>query len=137
MKYIKLFEQEYSMYDIITMTPDNAGKILVKECSKESPNMELIQNIVEHSLVDINWETIGGWTAIMTASWEGHTEIVKLLLERPEIDVNLKDEEWDRTALMLASLNCRTEIVRVLLERPEIRVNLQSKRGETARIRLS
>ena len=102
MKYIKLFEQEYSIYEIIIMTPENAGKVLYDECMKESPDMELIKNILELSPVDVNLQDKGGYTALMWASWKGRTEIVKLLLERPEILVNLQNE-WGLTALMLAS----------------------------------
>ena len=41
----------------------------------------------------MNLQDSGGWTALMFASDSGHTEIVKLLLERPEIDVNLRDNK--------------------------------------------
>ena len=99
MKYLKLFEQEYSIYDIIIMTPEIAGKVLFDECMKESPDMELIKNILELSPVDVNLQNSGGDTALMRASWYGYPQIVKLLLERPETDVNLQTKNgwtaWD------------------------------------------
>ena len=43
-----------SMYDIITMTPNQAKESFVNELKSKSPNEELIQNILEHSVIDIN-----------------------------------------------------------------------------------
>ena len=56
-----------------------------------------------------------------------------MLLERPEILVNLQNSEGF-TALMLASAWGQTKVVKLLLERPEIDVNLQDKWGKTALI---
>ena len=117
MKYIKLFEQEYSIYDIIIMTPEIAGKVLFDECMKESPDMELIKNILELSPVDVNVQKNDGFTALMLASLNGHTEIARMLLERPEIDVNVQTEDGV-TALMRASLNGHTEIENLIQSHP-------------------
>ena len=122
MKYIKLFEQEYSIYDIIIMTPEIAGKVLFDECMKESPDMELIKNILELSPVDVNLQNSGGDTALMRASWYGYPQIVKLLLERPETDVNLQNKSgW--TALMKASWKGRTGIVNLIKAHPSYNSN--------------
>ena len=131
MKYIKLFEQEYSVFDLIAMSPEDAGKVLSEECEKKNPNIELIQNILEFAPVNVNLKDEYGRTALMWASILGHTEIVRMLLQRPEIDVNLQTE-YGSTALMIASANGHTEIVRMLLEKPEILVNLQNSGGMTA-----
>ena len=54
---------------------------------------------------------------LSVACAQKHTEIVRLLLERPECDVNR-----DMT-LRIACDNNHTEIVRLLLERPECDVS--------------
>ena len=59
MKYIKLYEEEnqkpeYSIYEIITMTPGMAGEVLIEEFEKDSPVTELIKNLLQHSQVDVN-----------------------------------------------------------------------------------
>ena len=89
MKYIKLFEQEYSIYDIITMTPENAGKVLFDECEKKEPDMELIQNILELSPVDVNLQNSGGQTALIWASGNGRTEIANLIQSHPNFKETL------------------------------------------------
>ena len=130
MKYIRLFEQEYSMYEIITMTPGMAEEVLGDEIKKENPDFELIKNILDHSQADVNIRDKKGNTKLIMASF-GLTEIVKLLLQHPYIDVNWQNEDgW--TALIMASREGYLEIVRMLLEKPEILVNLQNSGGLTA-----
>ena len=127
-----MIKQEYSMYEIITMTPGMAEEVLIDEMSKTNPDKELIKNLIQHSwLEDVNVQSKNGSTALILASEWGHTEIVRMLLERPEIDVNLQNSGGS-TALMKALWYGRTEIVRTLLKRPEIDVNLQNERGMTA-----
>ncbi len=56
----------------------------------------------------------GGYTALINSAWNGHTGIVKTLLENGA-DVNMgSDSGW--TALMGAALNCYTRTTKVLLD---------------------
>ena len=61
-------------------------------------------------------------------------KIVKILLEHPNVDVNLQDKEgW--TALMMASnsnINSTRETIKILLEHPNIDINLQNRNGMSA-----
>ena len=59
----------------------------------------------------------------MLASIKGHTEIVRMLLEKPEIKVNIHDTEFHRTPLHWASKEGHIEVVRLLLHHPGIDVN--------------
>ena len=136
MKYIKLFEHTYSIYDLITMPEYQAGELLLKEIEKDVPDIQFIKDLFEYSKVYVNWQNSGDSTALMWASINAHTEISRMLLERPEIDVNLQDN-IGMTALIWASGNDQTEIVQMLLERPEILVNLQNEDGSTALMRAS
>ena len=131
MKYIKLFEHTYSVYDMITMPEYQAKELLFTEITGINPDVQFINDLLEYSKFYVNWQNSLGITALIVASDIGNKEIVKLLLERPEIDVNLQDVDGE-TALMIASRMGRTEIARMLLERPEIDVNLQDEDGYTA-----
>ena len=96
-----------------------------------------------------------GVTALMRASWIGHVECVRALLEKADVDqadktgsalmfvslggrvekktdVDSTNKDGRRTALMLASKNGRVECVRALLEKAE--VNWTDKYGNTALI---
>ena len=76
-----------------------------------------------------------GNTALILASKNGHTDIVKLLFQK---GADLENQNKDgSTALMLASDNGHTEIVKILVE-PHIwngaSLNVQDKNGNTALI---
>ena len=58
---------------------------------------------------------VRGLTALMMASANGHTEIVKLLLDKGA-DVNVKNT-YGITALFTASVHGHTEIVKLLLDK--------------------
>ena len=70
-------------------------------------------------------------TALMSAAWKGHLEVVKLLLER-NADVNIQDK-LGRTALISAAWKNYLEVVELLLERNSD-VNIQTVSGQTALI---
>ena len=59
-----------------------------------------------------NEDWING-TALIWASRNGYGEVVKMLLERNDIDVNQGDRDGD-TALLRASWNGRNDIVELL-----------------------
>ena len=61
---------------------------------------------------DLNRKNVGGWSALMYASYIGHDMIVTLLLEAGS-DVNAKNKKG-QTPLMLAA-SCGNESVAILL----------------------
>ena len=63
----------------------------------------------------MNAKNNDGWTALIRASSNGHTETVAMLLEKGA-DVNAKNM-IGRTALISASENGHTKIVAMLLEK--------------------
>ena len=75
--------------------------------------------------------TSDGFTALIAAAYNGHTEIVSALLSRDGINVNAVASRGT-TALMLAAHSGDTEIVSALLSRDEINVNAATSNGNTA-----
>ena len=60
-------------------------------------------------------QTNNGWSALMMASQNGHTEIVEVLLEKgAQVDIQSSTE---KSSLHLASRNGHTKVVRLLLEK--------------------
>ena len=55
------------------------------------------------------------WSALMIASHDGHTEVVKLLLDKGA-QVNMQGKDGG-SALMIASQNGHTEVVKLLLDK--------------------
>jgi ankyrin repeat protein len=57
--------------------------------------------------------TDNGSTALMVASKNGHTDIIRILLNKGA-DVNVMKTNNGATALMMATMNCRADIVELL-----------------------
>ena len=54
-------------------------------------------------------------TPLNWASYQGHVEVVRLLLSQPNIDLNNKDD-WNDSPLGGAKNNNHTEVVQLLTE---------------------
>jgi len=125
MKYIKLFEEHsYSVYELITMSPYKVIDLLMSEIQKGYPDLKLIQDILEYSVVDINSKDSIGQTALMLAAYRGNEKCVELLLNHPGIDVNLQDK-WGWTALMFAAYRRNEKSIELLLSHPGIDITLE------------
>ena len=64
---------------------------------------------------DVNSKDSSGTTALMLAVWYKHNSIVKLLLDQPAVDVNVKSNNVGWTALHIAVLHNNAEGARMLL----------------------
>ena len=85
---------------------------------------------------DVNDKDSIGWTALMRAVWNKHNPILKLLLDQPAVDVNVKDI-WGRTLLHIAAESNNAEGARMLLLHKNISVsaNTTDRDGYTALMR--
>eukprot|EP01083_Nonionella_stella_P193269 713993_1 len=92
----------------------------------ESKDIEAIQNLLSSGLVDVNESDDKGRTALHVAA--GNADIVRLLLEDPNIDVNKPDGEGT-PPLVLAAFKGFTEVVRLLLGSTNIDVNKEDVLG--------
>ena len=97
-------------------------------------NMDNVESNVELLLrqpeIDVNAMNNEGVTALMCASSQGHTEIVRMLLEKGA-EVNAPNVHDGETALMAASESGRAEVVSLLLENGA-NLNATNDDGETA-----
>ena len=80
---------------------------------------------------DVNSADQDKRTALMAAVMAGHGAIVRLLIEQPGIDLNLRDSLHCNTALHHAVLEGQNSILRVLLQQPQLDVNLLNDRGHS------
>ena len=96
---------------------------------------------------DVNDKNSFGWTALMLAVCNSngttplmwavsfkHNSIVKLLLDQPAVDVNVKDK-WGQTALHDAASANNAEGARMLLLHKDISANVIDNDGCTALMR--
>ena len=73
-----------------------------------------------------------GMTALTWAAGRGHEEVVKVLLEREDVEPDQADTKYGRTPLSWAAKNGHDGIVKILLEREDVNPNqLDTLYGQT------
>ena len=85
-------------------------------------------NINKKTELENNIDNSGG-TPLIYAAGFGHTDIVKLLLEQPNININIEDDHGI-SALTAAAMHGHVDIMTILLQRPEIIINRQNNEGK-------
>jgi ankyrin repeat protein len=93
----------------------------------EGGHMAVVEKILRWPGVDLNHEDHEGRTAVDVAAKEGHTEIVSLLLERPELTVDWNDGNRRANPLCLAIASGHVETARRIIERHGNRISVNSK----------
>jgi ankyrin repeat protein len=120
-------KKKTDIFDIMVLTPEEASKMLLEEAKKETPDLQVIEDLLVHTLADVNIKDEWGGTALMYASTSKNIKCVELLLKHPKIDVNLQDNDG-HTALWhtVEEIEGMSSIVKLLLEagaNPDIKHN--------------
>jgi len=122
-------KKKTDIFDIMVLTPEEASKMLLEEAKKETPDLQVIEDLLVHTLADVNIKDEWGWTALMNAAASKNVKCVELLLNRPGIDVNVQDKDgW--TALVGAIEMLDYVSVKLLLE-AGANPNLQDHEGNS------
>lgn len=95
----------------------------------QSGDLKKIENLLP--LVRVNAQNITGKTALIIASFFGRANIVKFLLQAPDININLQDK-LRNTALLAATKIGNINIVQLLLLAPDIDITIQDNTRATA-----
>ena len=134
MKYIKLYEEEnqkpeYSIYEIITMTPGMAEEVLVEQIISRKYDYELIKNLITISQANPNvFDKESYYTILLAMTSAENLELVKEILNHPVIiDIDWTDDRG-MDAIMISIVKNNIEILRELLnyKRSEIDINKKS-----------
>jgi len=95
--------------------------------------VEIMPSVLEMKVWDVNEYDCMGMTALTWASFRGHEEVVKKLLEGEDINPDQQDTEYGRTALLWAAKNGHEGVVKMLLERDDVNPDQQdTEYGRTA-----
>ena len=95
-------------------------------------NLEKVLDLLRRG-ANVNAKDKNGWTALIHASFKGHLEVARILLNHEGVDVNIKSQRgW--TALIWASSQGHVEVVRALLNHNGDDVNATDNKGVTALI---
>jgi ankyrin repeat protein len=97
----------------------------------ENGNLDKLKECIRKG-VDKEAKDKYGWTALHHASFDGHLEIVKYLIEKCHVDKKVKGNNgW--TALHYASEQGHLEIVKYLVEVCHVDTQVDGNNGESAR----
>ena len=93
--------------------------------------MSVIEAIIESGVsFDVNARDLDGDTSLSLAAARGQEAVVRLLIERDDIEVDLKGF-YNRTPLLLAAKNGHEAIVQLLIERDDVDINSKDKSDQT------
>ncbi|KAG0123537.1 ankyrin repeat-containing domain protein [Tuber indicum] len=104
-------------------TPANSGRFLVDAVRMLKD--AIISTLVEAG-IPVNTVSDCGQTPLSAAATNGRVGVVRMLLERPELDPNLADGVRGMTPLMHAVERSHEEVARLLLAHPRTLVTLTS-----------
>jgi len=108
------------------LTPTTAGDSTPLIGASLRGHLSCVRALLEAG-ADVNLADRDGYNALITASENGHIEIVKLLLLQNGINVNMKIPAKGQNSMFRAISNRHVEIVRALLAHPGIDVNARKK----------
>lgn len=115
MKYIKLFENfDFEDWELISKNPYELRDILTSEIESFTPNIKLIEKILDNGTADIDSLTEFNSSPLLAAVSSGNLKIAKMLIDAGA-DINIKDQD-KRTALMCAIVYEEYQMVKFLLE---------------------
>jgi ankyrin repeat protein len=93
---------------------------------------EAFRLLLEYPGVEVNRQDNSGKSALTHAASGGNHEVVRMLLTRGDVQVNVRDAR-KQTPLMHAALWPRgVAVIKILLERDDIKINWQDANGQTA-----
>ena len=92
---------------------------------------EIVAPVLEMKEWDVNAADCMGSTALTWATRRGQFGVVKVLLEREDIDPSIPDTQDGRTPLTLAAENGDERLVKMLLERKNVRAATPDNKDQT------
>jgi ankyrin repeat protein len=98
-------------------------------------NIEGIKEILNinktyNGINQINIQNSGGSTALINSCFYGYIDMIKILLEHPNIDVNIQDN-YGYNALIVAFYRNKEKTIKILLEHPDIDITLKEYNGNS------
>ena len=126
------FGLEQLVADLLGVTPDidaqdSLGNTAMMYAALGGNRVIVAQLLEEGASVNVTRYT--GSSALHTAAFQGNVDIIKILLRRTDLDVNVVDPSQRLNALMLATAHGNTTVVECLLSRDDLCPNLRSNKS--------
>ncbi len=127
MRYIKLYE-EFQIGDLNFMSPEEIQELFMRECGKETPDINLIRVILDNGLVDVNVKGNYDNSALHWAAYKNIIALANLLISAGA-DVNAKNN-IGMSPLHYAVRENKLEIAKLLIS-AGADVNAETDNGNT------
>jgi ankyrin repeat protein len=92
-------------------------------------DIKVLEYLIPYS--NINIQDVNGNTSLHYACQNEKIEVVKLLLSRPDIDINTINTQRETSLFMACNYSNNSELVKLLLDYPNIDVNLYNNWGRS------
>ncbi|XP_071093035.1 serine/threonine-protein phosphatase 6 regulatory ankyrin repeat subunit C-like [Haliotis cracherodii] len=93
-------------------------------------HVEMVEHLLSKDIVDVNTRGRYGWTPVMRAAFQGHTEVFDLLVSKGG-DISRVDAAGENI-LHVASSGGHVEMVKHVLSKDVVDINGRGRRGRTA-----
>jgi ankyrin repeat protein len=128
----------FDLCSIVVKLLESGQNVNIFDSSQRTPlhyaasqnSLEVVQNLLQRSTVDVNAPDMDGLTPLHHASSKGHADAVKNLLQHHSIQVNMHAKDGN-AALHLAALGGHEATVHLLLDHADIDVNVSDSTQRT------
>jgi ankyrin repeat protein len=105
----------YDPYELMIIPPNKKVEMIVRECEKSNPNLDLISDLITLG-ANLNWQDEDNYnfTPLHVAANRGKVEIARMLIDAGA-NLNVQNE-WDGTPLLVAIRWDKVEIARMLID---------------------
>lgn len=114
--------------DFRGLTPPAPGNNAVFSKAAEKGYKDIVQILISHRSVDFDGRNENGETALALASQNGHSDIVKMLLD---YNADAEAESYGATPLTWAARNNRLDVVKLLCEQGKADPNVGNLTSQT------
>jgi len=137
LELLNQYEQHISAVSLLeqVVLPESSGLITPSlfsglHCASFFGIVELVTVLINDGAYQVDQQDCTGSTPLTWAAGNGHEGVVKLLLEREDVDPNLPNRDGD-TPLGCAAITGYDGVVKLLLERLNVDPNHQCMNGLT------
>jgi len=127
-KRVRTLEPDLESYKEKKLDPESKLKQAILQNSPEE-----VRAVIESEYIDINKVTMPpfGFPILHTVCRQGQVELLKLLLQHPEIDVNLPGPSFGDSALYQAVFGGQAEAAKILISDERVDVNMKGALSAT------
>jgi len=92
-------------------------------------DVEVVKLLLAHPNINVNLQSIDGWTPLSFGCWNGQVSVVRVMLKDPRVDVTLDDNSGCTPPLWYAFRWGRHEVIECLIASARDLGDIKNKKG--------